>query len=211
MLAEIGERDDLVALGADLRRREPEQCGREVDVGEPRVLGMEARAELEQRADAPVDATTLPRVGWITPATTFSSVDLPAPFSPMMPSDSPRRIVNDTSSSARNDVRGAVTAQQIPDEPQAAAARSRLSRSPCPRSRGAERVRARIIDGVAACSGVGPALVHTKSSKCGDRRRNTQRPATNNASATASAMASDRCNASRPVEQRVAQAPTTAS
>ena len=37
------------------RGREPEQRRGEIDVREPRVLGMEARAELEQRADAAAD------------------------------------------------------------------------------------------------------------------------------------------------------------
>jgi len=43
-----------------------------------------------------------PRVGGMTPATIFSSVDLPAPFSPMRPSDWPRMSSKLTSSSARN-------------------------------------------------------------------------------------------------------------
>ena len=43
---------------------------------------------------------TVPRVGRMTPATTLSSVDLPAPFSPITPSDSPARIANDTPSTA---------------------------------------------------------------------------------------------------------------
>ena len=45
---------------------------------------------------------TVPRVGLMTPATTLSSVDLPAPFSPITPSDSPGRIDSDTLSSAVN-------------------------------------------------------------------------------------------------------------
>ena len=101
VLADVGERDDLVALRGDLARREAEQRRGEIDVGEPGVLGMEARSQLEQRADAAADGD-VPRVGWITPATILSSVDLPAPFSPMMPSDSPRRSSKLTPSSARN-------------------------------------------------------------------------------------------------------------
>ena len=88
-------------FGVDLRGSETEQRRGEVDVGETRVLGMEAGAELEQRADAAIDAT-VPRVGLMTPATIFSSVDLPAPFSPITPSDSPRFNSSVTSSSARN-------------------------------------------------------------------------------------------------------------
>ena len=102
VLADVRERDDLVALRGDLARGQAEQRGGEVDVGEPRVLRVEARSQLEQRADAAADERPLPRVGWITPATTFSSVDLPAPFSPIMPSDSPRRSSKLTPSSARN-------------------------------------------------------------------------------------------------------------
>ena len=44
VLADVGERDDLVALRVDLVRRKAEQRGGEVDVGEPRVFGMEARS-----------------------------------------------------------------------------------------------------------------------------------------------------------------------
>ena len=40
-------------LAAISARREAEQRRREIDVGEARILRMEARAELEQRADAP--------------------------------------------------------------------------------------------------------------------------------------------------------------
>ena len=41
-------------LRGDLGGRETEQRRGEVDVGEPRILGMEAGAQLEQRADAPL-------------------------------------------------------------------------------------------------------------------------------------------------------------
>jgi hypothetical protein len=89
VLAQVGKRDDLFAPVGDLRRREAEQRSREIDVGEPRVVGMEARAQLEQRADAAVDDERAAR-GLITEATTLSNVDLPAPFSPMIASDCPR-------------------------------------------------------------------------------------------------------------------------
>ena len=55
VLAQVGERDDLVAPIGDLRRREAKQRRGEIDVGEPRVVRMKARAQLEQRADAAVD------------------------------------------------------------------------------------------------------------------------------------------------------------
>ncbi len=43
---------------------------------------------------------TVPDVGAITPAMSFSKVDLPVPLSPMMPSDSPMLTVMSTPSSA---------------------------------------------------------------------------------------------------------------
>ena len=48
---------------------------------------------------------------------------------------------------------------------------------------------------------------HTKSSKCGDSRRNTQRPAKNSATATASATSVAPFEREPAVEQRVAQPP----
>src|SRR5437764_9518229 len=56
MLTEVGERDDLLALGVDLVGREAEQRGGQVDVRLAAVVGMETGAELEQRADAAVHA-----------------------------------------------------------------------------------------------------------------------------------------------------------
>ena len=43
-------------LSRDSRSREPSERAGEVDVVASRVLGMEAAAQLEQRADAAVDA-----------------------------------------------------------------------------------------------------------------------------------------------------------
>src|SRR3569833_1857436 len=43
---------------------------------------------------------TVPAAGWFTPNKTLSSVDLPAPFSPMRPCTSPQRTSSDTWSSA---------------------------------------------------------------------------------------------------------------
>ena len=44
--------------------------------------------------------TTLPAVGLNTPEITFKSVDLPEPFSPMIPWNSPLCTVRETSRSA---------------------------------------------------------------------------------------------------------------
>ena len=52
---EPGERDDLVQLLADRRAAEAVDRAVEVDVLAPRHVGVEARAELEQRADASAD------------------------------------------------------------------------------------------------------------------------------------------------------------
>ncbi len=43
----------------------------------------------------------VPRVGLTTPETILRKVDLPAPFTPMMPHDSPRPMVRSMLSSAR--------------------------------------------------------------------------------------------------------------
>ena len=48
----VGEGDDFLALGRDFGRREAEQRGSEIDIGESRVLRVKSGAELEQRADA---------------------------------------------------------------------------------------------------------------------------------------------------------------
>ena len=47
MVAEIGERDDLLALRGDFVRREPEQRRCQLDIRKAGVLGMKPRAELE--------------------------------------------------------------------------------------------------------------------------------------------------------------------
>ena len=52
VIADVGEGDDLVALGRDLLGAEAQQRGSEIDVGEARVLRMKAGAKLEERASA---------------------------------------------------------------------------------------------------------------------------------------------------------------
>ena len=46
--------------------------------------------------------STEPSDGWMIPASTWSSVLLPAPFGPMTPRDSPRTRLNDTLRRAQN-------------------------------------------------------------------------------------------------------------
>ncbi len=46
--------------------------------------------------------STCPALGAVAPASSFSNVDLPAPLSPMMPSDPPLATSRDTSRSAQN-------------------------------------------------------------------------------------------------------------
>ena len=68
----------------------------------PEISGMEAGAELDQRRDAARRRCTVPLVGLVMPATSFSSVLLPEPLRPMTPSVGPCGTVNDTSFSAGN-------------------------------------------------------------------------------------------------------------
>ena len=68
----------------------------------PREVGVEAEAELEQRGDAAADSK-LPPVGCVVPARILSSVLLPAPFAPMMPTASPAATSKLTSRSTQRD------------------------------------------------------------------------------------------------------------
>ena len=86
--SDLGELDDLVELAADLRRAHAEDGAVEEDVLAAGQLGVEAGADLEQRADAAADADPA-RVGSVMRERILSSVVLPAPFRPMMPSTSP--------------------------------------------------------------------------------------------------------------------------
>jgi hypothetical protein len=51
--ADVGERDDLRDLLVGLAPRHPHQRGGQIDVLAPGVLGMEAAAQFQQRADPP--------------------------------------------------------------------------------------------------------------------------------------------------------------
>ena len=70
----------------------------------PVSSGWKPVPDLEQRSDAPVDLARGRAVGSVMRDRIFSSVLLPAPLRPMMPTTSPRAISNDTSSSAQNSV-----------------------------------------------------------------------------------------------------------
>ena len=59
-LGDLGELDDVVELAPDLRPRHAQDGAVEVDVLAAAEFRMEARAHLEQAADAPVDARRAP-------------------------------------------------------------------------------------------------------------------------------------------------------
>ena len=86
---DLGELDDLVELALDLPPLHAEDRAVEEDVLAARQLGMEARADLEQRADAAPHAR-LAGVGSVMRERIFRSVVLPAPLRPMIPTTSPR-------------------------------------------------------------------------------------------------------------------------
>ena len=88
---DLGEGDDLVELARDLRPAHAEDRAVEVDVLAPGQLGVEAGADLEQRADPAADRRRGRSVGSVMRERIFSSVLLPAPLRPMRPSDLARR------------------------------------------------------------------------------------------------------------------------
>jgi len=69
--------------------------GQWMSVGQPRLLALSTALG--------VASVPQPRVGRTIPARSFSSVDLPEPFAPMIPSDSPAAASNDTPSRAVTD------------------------------------------------------------------------------------------------------------
>ena len=71
-------------------RRHAEDGAVEVDVLAAGELGMKAGADLEQARHAAAGSSTRPSVGSVMRDRIFSSVDLPAPLRPMMPTTSPR-------------------------------------------------------------------------------------------------------------------------
>ena len=98
---DLGERDDLVEALADLGAAQALDRAVQVDVLAAAEVRVEAGAELEQRADAAVDAAPCPSVGLMIPASTRRSVDLPEPLRPISPTASPGAISADTSRSAQ--------------------------------------------------------------------------------------------------------------
>ena len=65
-------------------------------------------------AETRPSTTRLPCVGRVMPATSFKSVDLPEPFSPITAKVEPRATSNDTSSSAVKVSSGARSASTLP-------------------------------------------------------------------------------------------------
>ena len=77
----------------DLGASHAEDRAVQEDVLAPGQLGVEARADLEQRPDAPVEVAPCPSSGSVMRERILSSVLLPAPLRPMMPTTSPSRDV----------------------------------------------------------------------------------------------------------------------
>ena len=98
---DLGELDDLVELRVDLAPPHAEDRAVQVDVLAAGQLGVEAGADLEQRADAAAHhGSPLGRVG--DRERIFSSVVLPAPFRPTIPTTSPSSTSKETSRSAQS-------------------------------------------------------------------------------------------------------------
>ena len=83
---DTGELDDRVEALVDLAALHPEDRAVQVDVLATRELGMEARPDLEQAADAAADLDA-PARGGRDPREHLEQGRLPAPFRPMTPSD----------------------------------------------------------------------------------------------------------------------------
>ena len=107
VLADVGEVDDLVALGAISLGPRPSSAPASSMLSSPVYSGWKPLAELEQRADAAVDDDACRASAESTPAMILSSVDLPAPFSPITPSDAPRLHREAHAVERAEDVRGA--------------------------------------------------------------------------------------------------------
>jgi hypothetical protein len=90
-VADVGEIQDLLlAARAHRRARHADQRAGEVDVFPARCIRWKPLPSSRSAPTVP-RRSTRPCVGRRTPATILSSVDFPAPFSPMTPTDSPRR------------------------------------------------------------------------------------------------------------------------
>ena len=93
---EFGELHDLVEAPGDLALRQAEHDAVDEDVLAAGDLGVEPGAQLDERRDAALHACTVPVVGLVMPATTFSAVLLPDPLRPTMPKVQPGLTLNDT-------------------------------------------------------------------------------------------------------------------
>jgi len=83
------------------------QIQRVADLGVDAAQNVYVTGLFDGNVDFDTSATTTwtstdPSDGWMIPASTWSSVLLPAPFGPMTPRDSPRSRLNDTLRSAQN-------------------------------------------------------------------------------------------------------------
>ena len=96
----LGEGHDFVELCGDLGPRHAEDRAVEEDVLAAGQLGVKARADLEQ-ARRPASQPDHPAGRLGDPGEDFSSVLLPAPLRPMMPTTSPVLDVEVTSLSAQ--------------------------------------------------------------------------------------------------------------
>jgi hypothetical protein len=89
-LLDLGESDDVVELGSDLAPLHAEDRAVQEDVLAAAQLLVKAGADLEQRATRP-RRMARPSVGSVMRERILSSVLLPAPFRPTMPTTSPAR------------------------------------------------------------------------------------------------------------------------
>src|SRR5450755_833350 len=177
---DIGEGNDLLALGRDFGRRQAEQRRREVDVGEPGVLGVKARSELEQRADTAMHCDAAARRS-DDPCNDLEQRRLAGAIFTNDPQRLAGRELKGDVVERSKSMRYAAATKQIEDQPKAG----------------------RVVIGLGVVLADRGQLKQrrghqTKSSKCGDRRRKTHRPAAKRASATITATASPHCSASLP-------------
>ena len=86
---QFGELDDLVEALLDLAARQAEHDAVDEDVLAAGDLRMEAGTQFDQRRDPALERVTVPLVGFVMPATSFSAVLLPDPLRPMTPSVCP--------------------------------------------------------------------------------------------------------------------------
>ena len=99
---DLGKSDDLVELLADLRPRHAEDRAVEIDILAAGQFRVKAGADFQQAGHAAV-IVTRPAVGSVMRLRIFSSVLLPAPLRPMMPTTSPCVTSKETSRRAQKD------------------------------------------------------------------------------------------------------------